>query len=204
MATANVLAQDWINEQVEIGSKAVSATISEQQFIDGLTDRAKRGCFALTIETLTSIAARKTGNPYGLIFKRAKINGMANWIYENSVNAQRSREGITADFEAHPRNWGARIDGTPLIVHKGQMYLELKVQASLGYTYETADSTPLANALVEPFLPAKRDESGRQGTEKAVILRDYKICNILSATIDGQTYQIDHPQLITPAAISAA
>ena len=52
--------------------------------------------------------------------KHAKVNGMINWTYENSVNNQRAREheGDIADlehFEALPRKWGVRVKGTPFV-----------------------------------------------------------------------------------------
>lgn len=166
--------------------------MTEQQFIDGLLDRSKQGAFAITIDTRTDARARKTDNPYGRIFKRSRVNGFANWIYGRSVNRQREREGLADDFDAMPRAWGARIEHTPLVFHAGKLYLELKVERSLAHSYETADGTALTQSQVASFLPAKRDDSGRQGVERTVILRDYAISSVVAVVMERQLFPISH------------
>lgn len=166
-------------------------SISESDFILGLVERAKSGAFILTIEALTNARARV--NPYGQIFKRATVNGLANWIYRNAVNRQLLREDKPADFKPHPRQWGSRIQGTPLVLHAGETYLEIKVQHRLSCFYQRADGTPIAESLIADYLPPARNETGRQGTTTPVILRDYPIKNILSFTLDGDSFRILHP-----------
>lgn len=117
------------------------------------------------------------GCPYRRIQKISRVLGIANFHYSNSVNKQRTREGLPATFQAHPRKWGVRIDGCPLVVHKGQYYLELKVEKTLDHPRYLADGRFVSAEHLEPWLPVRK-ESARQGTEKPIILRDYSLKNI--------------------------
>lgn len=162
----------------------------------------KRGAFFVTIVASTDARLKKTGNPFKGVRKVARVNGLLNWIYANSVNNQRVREntptndeGEVIQFIAEPRKWGERVrraDGTisPFVQHKDSIYIELKVQRSLGYQYFDADGNELTAEQVAPFLPA-RSESSRQEVENPVILRDYDLANIIGITFDGEFYSIE-------------
>ena len=155
-----------------------------------------KGASAVTIVARTEPKMRKTGNPFGSgeVFKVARVNGMIGWDYANSVNNQREREGGTADFVAHKRTWGERIDGTPLVEHKGNYYLEMKVQKSLDCRFEDASGSELDDDtvdMVKTFLPVKK-QSETQQTEKPIILCDYKVAGILSITYKGICYLVTH------------
>jgi hypothetical protein len=146
---------------------------------------AWKGAAIVTIHAETEPDLIKTGNPYTGITKRSAVNGVINWVYERAVNNQRLREDLEADFRAHPRKWGKRIIGTPLVEHNGKYYLEMKVQQSAcryfigGKEINTADVTP----WLRPRKPS------RQGVSKEVILRDYSLENI-TCFIYGEAYPI--------------
>ena len=154
-----------------------------------------KGATAVTIVARTELAMRKTGNPYvGQIFKVSRVNGMIGFRYENAVNNQLGREGEAKDFIAKPRSWGVHIDGTPLIEHKGNYYLEMKVEKSLDHRYEDASGNELDDVtldLVRAFMPVK-NKPVSQGTEKEIICRDYKVEKILSITYRGTCYLVTH------------
>lgn len=134
--------------------------------------------------------ARTKGNPYvGKVKKHSRVNGVINWVYENAVNRQRKREGLEADFEAHPRKWGQRLAGTPFVVHKGKVYLEVKVESCRKPEYFDQDGNPVDPELLKPWL-RQSDDSGRQEVEKPVILRDYTLDNITSITCNGNVYEL--------------
>ena len=174
------------------------ATIKQSDLVSTLM--ARRGCFFATIVAETDPRMVKTGNPYRGAMKWAKVNGLGNWVYENSVNNQRMREhqpldsaGEVEAFVSHPRKWGTRIrraDGTvtPLVFHKGLHYFEMKVQRCLGYEYRLAGST-LDTKAVEAFLREQK-ESSRQGLDEPVILKDYTITNIRAITMDDTAYDV--------------
>ena len=155
-----------------------------------------KGASAVTIVARTELdkKMRKTGNPLiGKGFtKVSRVNGMIGWHYANAVNNQRKREGLEADFVVQPRKWGTRIEGTPLVEHKGAFYLELKVEKSLGHRYEDSDGNEIDDntvSKIKSFLPVKK-QAATQQTEKEIVLRDYKLDTILSITYRGTCYLI--------------
>lgn len=155
--------------------------------IDGLIPllATVKGATFATLITETDARLRKTGNPFGEVTKVSRINVCLGFHYEAAVNRQRAREGAETDFEAAPRQWGERISPN-LISHKGKMYLETKVERSLGYTYFDAKGQELTAKQVAPFLPSRG--GNRQETEKEIVVRDYALESIRSLAFGGETY----------------
>lgn len=154
---------------------------------------AKRGAFVVSLIAETIPKVRKTGNPYKDVTKVVNVLGMLNWIYANSVNNQRAREGNEEFFVPHRRAWGERLRRddktyTPFVVHKGKHYLELKVQRYISEQY-FSDGKEVEKSLLEPFL-YERDDSGRQDVIQPIILRDYEVGNIKSIVMDGGEVRI--------------
>lgn len=147
---------------------------------------AFKGAAIVTIHTDTEPAMNKTGNPYVGARKKSSVNGMINWIYECAVNRQRIREGLTPDFQAYPRKWGQRIQGTPLVEHNGKYYLEMKVQHADSIYYVGQMEIPSAD--ITPYLrPLSKT---RQGVTREIILRDYALENIKGITYGGELITI--------------
>lgn len=130
-------------------------------------------------------------NPLGPIFKVSRVNICVNWNYRNSVNLQRMREGNEDTFVPKPRPWGTRLPNSPFVEHKGELYLEAKVEKSLDYRYENANGDIIENSIVNPYLP-QRKQSSTQQTEKEIIIRDYIVENIIGITMQGETYLVIH------------
>ena len=147
-----------------------------------------RGATFATIVTRTDARLKKTGNPFGPVSKVARVNVTLGFQYEAAVNRQRDREGSVSDFEAAPRQWGERI-GPMLIEHKGKIYLETKVERSLGHEYRDSQDRILPDADVAPFLPARKP-SARQETEKEILVRDYALDSIAGITFRGEDYVV--------------
>ena len=124
----------------------------------------------------------------GRVRKVSYVNGMIGFNYQNSVNNQLAREGQDAEFEAHPRKWGERIQGTPLVRHNGNVYIELKVEKVFDTKYYV-DGKEVPVEEIEMHLTPKKEGSGRQGTDKAVILRDYNLDNVKQLRIGGYVHQ---------------
>ncbi len=163
-------------------------TMTRRQLIDAL--RKQKGATPVTVKTRTVPKMRKTGNPFwDKVVKVSRVNGFANWVYANSVNRQRGRENKVADFVPEPRQWGTRIAHTPLVEHKGNFYLELKVEKSYEHEYlwiknnEPLDDYELTE--LEKFLQ-KSSKSRTQQTDKEIILRDYRMDSIVGITMNGQ------------------
>jgi hypothetical protein len=160
---------------------------------------AEKGARIVTITAKTTPNMRKTNNPFYnqrekafTVSKVSRVNGMINWSYENSVNNQRAREGHGDAFEAHPRTWGQRIQGTPFVHHMKKdgsikRYLEVKVERSLGHFYMDEYGKEIDAALVQPWL-VDASPSRRQETEKEIILRDYALESIIGLVHKGTNY----------------
>ncbi len=146
-----------------------------------------KGATFATLITETDARLRKTGNPYGQIRKVSRVNVCLGFQYANAVNRQRTREGSEADFVAKPRQWGERLPGTMLVKHEDKLYLETKVEKSLGYAFFDAAGNELTAEQVQPFLPS-RSTADRQETAKEIIVRDYSLDSIRSLAMGGETY----------------
>ena len=170
-------------------------TVSLGEFLATL--ESARGARPVTFTATTDARLRKTGNPFGQVNKRSEVNGMVNWHYQNAVNRQRAREDSATDFEARPRKWGKRIPKSPFVVHKGALYLEVKVERSLNHRYVTPDGRALTDADVAPFLPKRSSNAAHQGVEREIILRDYRVDHMDAISIDGERLVID-PETVAP------
>lgn len=178
-------------------------TLSADGLTDILMDLPRRAQF-VTFTSETTPRMRKTvdgrGTPYNefhdengncLVTKVSRVNGIINFRYKNSVNNQREREqGPDHEpFEPEPRKWGERLEGMPLVEHKGRYYLEVKVERSLGTTYLDENGDEIEREALEPYLYRSRQPSTQQ-TETPIILRDYRVENITEITVNGSTLEI--------------
>lgn len=158
---------------------------------------ARKGAFPITFLSMTEPKMNKgrgkNKNPFlGRVFKASTVNGIINFIYQNSVNNQREREDKTPDFIPEARSWGTRIKGTPFVEHKGEFYLEVKVERTLEeprYYLDGKEADEATKEKIKEWLPPER-ESSRQELDKEVILRDYNIKNIVELHHNGEVYRV--------------
>lgn len=146
-----------------------------------------------TLVTVTSARAKKTGNPYGEVFKLSRVNVSLGWHYGNAVNRQLEREGKPADFTPQPRKWGERRNGTPLVDHKGKTYAEAKPERSLGYKYFCIVNGKvrfLTKGEVKPFLPKPSKPATQDGLEKEIRCRDYALDSIRKIVMKGEKFRV--------------
>ena len=69
--------------------------------------------------TKTVPSMRLTNNPFAhKVFKYSFIEGWINFNYEKEVNKQRKIEGLRANLESLPRQWGDHLSQTPLVCYK--------------------------------------------------------------------------------------
>ena len=158
--------------------------ISQKDFVDMMINYNR--CTPITIEVTTPVKMRKTNNPYVGAVCNKKINGMINFIYENSVNNQRAREDKSQDFTPYQRKWGVHLNKC-VVGHKGNFYLQVKVENTYDVTYLFGEQ-PIDYQLLKPFIPT--NNSSRQQLDKQVIIRDIKFENINTITIDKQVFKI--------------
>ena len=199
-------------EEVDMETLKVSFNTSEGRLVPTMTRTdfvnmvvETKGARFASITSTTNARVKKTSNDgtttnpnFKDTVKTSKTLILINHNYTNSVNNQRNREGMTDTFVAHPRAWGSRIPGTSFVEHKGTLYLETKVEKSLGYEYFVASSGEhLDKDEVHSFI-TPRKESGRQKVESPVIIRDYKVDNLDYITMNGITVRLvgDSPSSI--------
>jgi len=149
-----------------------------------------KGATFATIVTNTD-ARVKAACPFGRnVRKVSRVNVTLGFQYENAVNRQREREDSEPDFKAEPRKWGERVPGTFLVRHdSGKLYLETKVERSLGHEYRDAAGNLIPADAIAPYLPTKSG-SGRQEVEKTILVRDYALDSIKGLTIKGEDFVV--------------
>ena len=124
--------------------------------------------------------------------KWARVNVFVNVNYEKAVNRKLEKLGMGPDFEAAERRNGLfYVEDSPFLQHEnGTLYLRCMFPKSHGYEYRTLDNQRVIDKdEVTKYL---RKSSNRQGLPDAneVRERDYKLENIVAATIAGVHYAI--------------
>ena len=151
--------------------------------------RNLKGTTFATITTITE-PAQIGGSPFKTALRKvSRVNVAIGFGYSNSVNHQEKREGLAGTFEAQPRKWGVRVAGTPLVTHKGKTYLEAKVERSIGHGY-LVNGRRTEKAKVSPFLRPFVKPATQSHIERAIILRDYSLENILRVRMGGKIYTV--------------
>jgi len=174
-------------------------TISQSQLLDLI--KSTKGAAIVGILAETDAKARKTGNPFGKIFKTVRAVGFCGADYGNAVLNEGLREEKQIDFVPDSLPWGEWLVAGKVITHKGELYLRLQTTASqrsrqpakvLGYRAENGRF--LSFEQVKPFLPEKR-ESEKQieagiDTGKTVMVRTYKFNSLKVIRYAGQSYRL--------------
>lgn len=146
--------------------------------------RAVDGPREAVVTTRTAPSMRKTGNPYvGRATHWAVRKCWLNRSYAGMVNDERESRGLARDFVPQARPWGTRIDGTPLLEHKGALYLDVLQEWSVGH-FEV-DGGAVDDETLRPYLydPHHKDELPMQP-------RALKLSSIREITIDGTHYVV--------------
>ena len=168
--------------------KKPQRTLTQHDLLEMLSSLDRRATFvSVVMDTEPQLVGGKSSPFHGRVKKISKVNAIINFIYENSVNNQRAREGNPEEFKAEPRKWGTRVTGTPLVRHKDQYYLECKVEKVLS-SFFLVDGMPRDRSELEGAI--RQSGEGRQGVESPVILRDVSLLNIREITIGGVHYTV--------------
>jgi hypothetical protein len=95
-------------------------------------------------------------------------------------------------FEAMERKWGTALSPA-LVEHKGQFYLTLfclSANKAKSVHYYEGKEVNLKDAKFDPWRKPEKIEGERQGTEKPVVVRDYKFESIQEITMGGETFKV--------------
>lgn len=155
-----------------------------------------RGKTKIGLVSKTVPRMRTTNNPYvGKALKYTFLTGWVNFNYQKEVNEQRKLEGLRANFESLPRQWGEHWSETPFVIYKPKsadhykVYLRIMVESVNGIQYRNFSNHKIPLEKIQPFLYEKI-ESARQGTETPIVERDYYVENILLIVLDGKVYHL--------------
>lgn len=179
-------------------------TMTRSELVDRL--KSKRGAFFTTLTTRTKVTEMRkkkklddgtvVPNPLGEVQKIAVVNVGCNEDYEAAVRRRRQKEGQPVDsngdvevFYSMPLPWGqwvVRDDGkrTPIIEHKGKLYVRTHIRHSVGYEYRDANDNPVPADVVHDFMP-KKEEGARQEVDEPIVCRTYSLDSITQITTDG-------------------
>lgn len=145
--------------------------ISQNQLKDMLAALKGTTAISMVVETQKRLPG------IGDVIKAAKVNAMIGFNFQNSVNNSLERDGQDSDFKSQTRKWGQRIQGTPLVKHKGNYYLESKVERILGAAYRDLNGKILEGIKEEP-------------SDQRVTLRDFKLDSIRILKFKGEEYEV--------------
>jgi len=164
--------------QIAIGVNSDHQVATSNDLLDFLINH--RGHGFGTIKALTDARLLKTDNPVPDALKYAEVQiNWGIWNYSNSLYSMASREGKEIVFDIKPRQWGERMDGTPLVHHRGKYYLEAKCENVLEMDYYTQDGDKLNKEVMSEFLPKRNKSSTQAKLDGEVVLRDYSLDNLL-------------------------
>lgn len=150
-----------------------------------------KGAKFTTIVTETEPDMRKTDNPfYGRVTKRSTVNVTLNASYRNGVTKALKKAGFSKttaeNVTINKPTWGERMGSSPLIMHKGHLYLHAKLNAKpskISYTYEGAEMNAKEVKNMNTFLSAK--------AHQAVPVVSIRLENIKELKLDKQHFIVE-------------
>ena len=166
--------------------------ITTTELVEMLKDY--KGATFVNVVTATEPKMRKTNNPYfGSVRKLTTQTVMLGADYEKAVNKRLEKEGKDADFTKEATYCTPIGSSNAIKQHpNGQIYLYCSFltnnKPKSRYVFEGRE---IEKSLLEPFLSAK-SVSVKQGLteENEVIVRNFKIENVVEITLSGTTYTI--------------
>lgn len=175
-------------------------TLNQNQLVEIVRNRA--GALAIGLEAVTDCRARKTGNPFGKIFKRVRAMGFIGADYQQSVEREAVRQGADAqDFVAESLPWGKWLIPNKIIEHNGRLYLRTQTTpgnrrtvAARVLEYRSENGQVLTKEQVKPFLPESRESAKQQEDAElteTVWVRTYALDSLRRVRINGCSYKIE-------------
>ena len=116
------------------------------------------------------------------VFQNKLVNG-----YEAIVKRRLEQEGKAAsDFQLGSRPWGVRLEGLPIVEHKGKFYLEVIFLSSgeVRYTIDGADIHK--DGIIG--LPDEKEEGEQGGLSNKVVIRTFAFDSIKALRYGGEEY----------------
>lgn len=146
---------------------------------------------------------RETGEPntYGVVTKTTTMHGMIGSSYQNGVNNQREREGVTPDFVPQSHKWATHLKGSLMQANSnGELVLAfrgMEAEHTNKSVFHDANGKELTREELSGLLPVPRSGNPTQGTDKEVIWVTPKLASIIGVRMDGVDYEIVNPKVVT-------
>lgn len=173
-------------------------TINHSQLLELV--KSQNGAKPVGFTALTDAKARKTGNPFGQVFKQVRAVGFVGASYERAVKREATRQDADGEsFQADSLPWGEWLVPHKVISHKGNLYLrtqttpgQRKRQPARLLAYRGEDGRFLSPDAVKPFLPVANDSAKQSsiGLDGKVMVRTYAFASLQRVRIGGRTYQV--------------
>ena len=126
--------------------------------------------------SLQDRVTKRTFGLTGMVFSDKESNG-----YENQVNRELAKLGITDTFKAGSAKWGQRITGTPFIEHKNNIYLQVILTGTSKETKYYVDGIETPKEEIEG-LPKQRPSKNNVNCKR------YNINNIKTLRYNKKEY----------------
>lgn len=125
-----------------------------------------------------------------MLYSNTASNG-----YETLVKRRLAEEGKDPEqFKLGVRPWGERVPGTPIITHKGKVYIEV-VYLKPGVTTHVDDNSQELKVDQIPGYPETVvTETSQGGLDNKVIIRTIAMDSLINIRIDGQEYKVNDPE----------
>ena len=112
----------------------------------------------------------------------------------NVAEAEALEAAGPAKHELQPRTWGERLQGTPFIRHKGNLYLEMRMQKDgpaktiVETTYLGQDGKEVSKDDLAPWIKAKKVNDN---DPVDFFYREYRTDHIVEVRCDGEVYIVN-------------
>lgn len=108
--------------------------------------------------------------------------------YVNKVRRHLEKEGFDPDsYKPRPPVWGTRIQNTPFVEHKGEIYIECVFIRSGTVTY-LVDGVPTNPCDIEGLDTTVRHAKTQELLTEKVIIRKFNVKSIQRIAIGGEVY----------------
>lgn len=177
----------------EIEKEAITEVVNTNRH-SGINVASKKDVtdklYALTTKNIEKYGVR----PFNTITEFKQTVGEVNYIYQNSVNNQKAREGDEKDFESQERPWGIKINKC-IIIHKKQIYLSIKYNYTQSSVVVDEHNNVVDKEILNTWIKAsasteykKEAAQKNQGVEDVVICNDFRFDTITGIKINGKEF----------------
>ena len=179
----------------EVPAAIKPGTISESDLVAYLSGLKGSAIIGLTVRTDARL--KKTGNPFGVVWKVSKVSVLVNFHYDAGVVRRLEAEGKDPNDFIRGESWHVAVltdDGklTPFCIHPktGELYIRCQLRGRGETTYfAEATGHELTKADIEAFLPKKSNYSN-QGLDNPLEFLTYKLASVVEVVINGERWEV--------------